>query len=307
MRLVCFYTLAAAALVAESAFLQLETSVRARSPDGFHDRNPQVPDVADQSYETTVKCNQERDVLAKELDHLLMAREAIDSQCEADLANQRELRRLAAKQVERLRALVAERKDQSELPPMYKAKYTAIMCVKLRNGFMMNDRACHTEVKHICSGNISLTDLELSHHDSLGFLKSLRGQLTVLVRGSDDAQREIRISPECFQAKAVQDQVKAVKQASAKKLQDCSAKQKGLIEETEKLRQIENGLWTEYNGHVSQREPIKQKAAKEVQEEFCSAVKASKDVDCNAKAKRKIEAFYTARCLPGAAPKLPQP
>jgi len=278
---------------------------------GFHDRHPYQPDEEDQRFETTVKCTRERDALSKELDELLADKHRLDVQCDADLEYHREMILMAKQQIDRLRPMVAERLDESDLPPLYKAQYTAIMCMKLWDGFLMDDKDSHGEVEQICHGKKNLTDCRLERHDtfpddnvhteahenSTGYFKQPKLN-TKLLRVQHPS------SPECFQSKAVQDQLDSTRKSSKSKAKYCAKEVAKLKAELEKMRDAEDVLWTKFNSHVSQRETIKDKAAQKVTTKFCSVVQAQAETSrrqkrsgCNNEDKDVIKAFHAKNCL----------
>jgi hypothetical protein len=277
--------------------------------DGYHDRDPNVPDFEDQSYETTVKCNEERDDLAMELEDLLREKEELDVQCEADLRHYKEMIEMADEQIDRLKPMVAERLDESDLPPLYKAQYTAIMCTKLYDGFLMEDKISRREVNDICHGRKSLTECKLQSYGmgqdgdySTGYYKKPKFH-TKLLR----LQHRVTASPECFQAKAVQDQVDSTRESSKSKSEYCRTEVAKLKVKLDKKGAAEDVLWNRYNGHVSQRETIKKEAAQQVTKQFCAVVanasrQENKTSDCRDDGKASIKAFHLENCL--GAPEL---
>jgi len=276
--------------------------------DGYHDRDPNVPDVEDQSYETTVRCNQERDDLAMELEDLLHEKEELDVQCAADLRHYAEMIEMSDEQLDRLKPMVAERLDESDLPPLYKAQYTAIMCTKLYDGFLMDDKISRREVNDICHGRKKLTECKLQSSamgpdgESTGYYKKPK-TYTKLLR----LRHSVTASPECFQAKAVQEQVDSTRESSKTKAEYCRTEVAKLKVQLDKARDAEDVLWSRYNGHVSQRETIKKEAAQHVTKRFCAVVanasrQENKTSDCRDDGKASIKAFHMENCLGAPAP-----
>lgn len=283
--------------------------------DRFHNRDHHVPDVSDQAFETTVKCTRERDKLASELDRLLAERRQLDGKCEADLQYYREMTSMAQQQIARLTAMVAERLDESDLPPLYKAQYKAIMCTKLYDGFVMDVKSSRREVSEICEGRRNLTDCKFQRYESAtyeamhtgvegnstGYYKQLSKLQTKFLRLSSSVDNVQGASPECFQAKAVQDQVDSTRRSSKLKKEYCAKEVAKMKVNLEKMQKKEDDLWTKYNSHISQRDTIKKQAAQKVTVEFCAAVQASRKRkgDCNHSQKDFIKAFHGEKCLQG--------
>jgi len=273
---------------------------------------PEHPDTG--MKDATTKCTRERDALAQELDKLLAEKGEVDRQCDADLRYYREMIVMAEQQIDRLKPMVADRLDESDLPPLYEAHYAAIMCKKLFDGFLMDDRSSRLEVGAICDGRQNLTECKLQRYDALpddamhaeargdsaGYYKhaKIRAKLLRLQHRSGEKEPA---SPECFQAKAVQDQVDSTRQSSKTKEEYCAKEVVRLKANLEKMQEAEDVLWTKYNGHVSQRDTIKKEAALKVTSRFCAVVQASrkKKSGCNSdrKAKATIKAFHAKNCL----------
>merc|ERR1719375_2611166 len=218
-------------------------------------------------------------------------------------------------QIDRLKAMVAERLDESDLPPLYEAQYKAIMCTKLYDGFVMDVRSSRSEVGEICEGRRNLTDCKFERYQSLtdeamqaaavgnttGYNKQFAKLQTKFLRLPSSIEDVHSASPECFQAKAVQDQVDSTRSSSRLKKEYCAkqvAKKKAKLE---KMQATEDELWTKYNSHVSQRDTIKKQAAQEVTTKFCAAVRSSRKRkgDCDHSQKDFLKAFHAENCLQG--------
>lgn len=133
-----------------------------------HRQSHRTPTVADQEPETAAKCTEEREMLAKELDELIAERRKLDQECKADARNYKDMISLTDRQIKYLKKTVAERKDESDLPPLYNAYYTAIMCAKFHDGFLIKDQKTEEtrqEVFDICEGRKALKDYELKDLD----------------------------------------------------------------------------------------------------------------------------------------------
>lgn len=279
--------------------------------DGFHQRDPRVPDVDDQRFDTTVKCTSERDALAKQLDKLLADKDRLDVRCEAELRYYREMISVANQQNHRLKQIVAERLDESDLPPLYVAQYTAIMCAKLWDGFLMDDKDSHRDVNMICQGEKNLTACKLERYDTLtgeavhteadehfgAYYKQTKPH-TEFLRVQQSA------SPECFQSKAVQDQVDSTRRSTDSKAKHCAKEVAKRKAELETLQEAEDVLWTKFNNHTSQSEAMKRDAARKVTKRFCVVVQAQAEASrrqqksgCNHEGPDVIKAFHAENCL----------
>jgi len=279
--------------------------------NGSDGRYPRIPDEQDQSFETTVKCTRERDALSKQLDKLLADKDRLDVKCEADLRYYREMISMAEQQIDRLKPIVAERLDESDLPPLYMAQYTAIMCTKLWDGFLMDDKGSHREVNMICQGKKKLTACKLERYyalpdeaahteakeNSTGYYKQPKLH-TEFLRVQHPG------SPECFQSKAVQDQVDSTRRSTNTKAKHCAKEVAKRKAELEKMREAEDVLWTKFNSHISQRETIKDDAAKKVTKRFCAVVQAQAEAKrrheksgCNNEGNDVIKVFHAENCL----------
>lgn len=283
----------------------------------FHQRDPDIPNVKRQDFKTTVKCTKERQDLAKELDRLIAEKDKLDAQCATDLGHYQDMNSVTQQQIERLKPMVAERKDESDLPPLYNAQYTAIMCAKLHDGFVMDGEKARAEVMHICNGNKSLTECKLESRDPFGGGSSYETEVVdwtghynlpsklashFLQHRPSSGHEELE-SPECFQAKAVQEQVDSTKKSTKSKADHCSKEERKLKVDLEKKRKAEDALWTEYHGHISQKGPIRKKEAEKVKTKFCAAVQRNHTgaIGCHKDRRSAIEEFYGANCLPSLA------
>lgn len=303
----------------------------------FHERDQQIPDVQDQDFKTTMKCTEERKALAEELNELLAARAELDKECQMDLDHYRYMNAVTDGQIKRLKPIVADRTDESDLPPFYREKYSAIMCQKLYDGLLGRDKKVRLEVYNICDGKKSLTECELERWgdvdirppgvDWAGYVKKndtnilrrLRMVAPAPVPAPAPAPAALlavdpcplplkmwsavveakRASPECFQAKAVQDQVDSIRKSKLAKEKSCQKEELKLKGDLRKKKREEDALWTEYHGHITQKEPIKKKEAQQVAKRFCGAVHTYRENNqCNSDRKLEMEDFYRANCLP---------
>jgi hypothetical protein len=266
--------------------------------DRFHNRNSDVPDVQGQTYETTAKCIREQEALARELDELIADTAKLDKDCETGLSHYKDMNVVTERQINRLKTIVADRKDESDLPPFYRARYTSIMCAKFHDGFVTHNERARLEVYAICDGNKSLTDCRLrSAEDVIWSHSRLYEVSTVAV---DPSSAKLRASPECFQAQAVQDQVNSTRKARNDKEQKCKNEEAKLRKDLNKKREVEDDLWTEYYGHVSQKGSIKKEEAWRVATRFCPIVRTYRQGGpaCTRDRDRMMEDFYRAKCLP---------
>jgi hypothetical protein len=278
----------------------------------FHKRDPEIPDESSQDFETTVKCTKEREALAKELNDLIAKKEKLDAQCATDLEHFREMNALKDQQIEQLKPMVADKKDESELPPRYKAQYTAIMCAKLHDAYIIDDgssrnKKARQEVKDICAGKTKLQDYTLEsiidpmdeYESETGYFKR-QAKLTKFLRHQHASHEVAPESPECFQATAVQDQVDSTRTSMKAKEEYCAKEEAQLKVDLEKKRRREDALWTEYHSHVTHEPAIRKKEAEKVTTKFCDVVQKNPPgrTGCEGDSRSAIEAFFHATCLP---------
>lgn len=270
-----------------------------------------VVDPPDQDHKTLVKCTKERELLAKELDKLIADRRKVEDQCKVELDHYRGMNRVLSQQVERLKLMVAERKDESDLPPLYKAQYTSIMCSKFHDGILMRDSKVRAEVYQICDGNKSLTECRLKRLDDPTDIDgiSLEADMEWSDQGGDlrhsnatSRASKMIASPECYQAKALQEEVDSTQKSKDDKQQYCEKETRKLQTELEKKKAEENALWTEYHGHISQEGEIKIEQAQNVTLFFCGAVNAYRqrraDENCTDYRQQNAQEFYRKNCVP---------
>lgn len=283
------------------------------SKDGrFHKRGKgSYPNVPDQKYKTTVKCTGERDDLAKELNVLMASQKKLDVQCVRDVSHLKNMNVLTGQQIDRLKPIVSDRKDESDLPPMYRAQYTAIMCGKVHAGYFMNDQKARREIDGICAGKKSIGDYKLlslgknklgngdhtgeSSQNWAGYYKARKKKLANFFHGAEDAAA----SPECFQAQALQKQVDSTRIGMKKKEAVCKKETAKLRTKLVSQRKKEQALWTQYHGHISKKGPIKKKEAEKVATKFCVVVKAkSSGLNCGKNKLAAIKAYHSSHCIP---------
>lgn len=303
MLLARLLALAVSANVAAAALLRHSGDREARVDPGFHKRDPAIPDVKNQSFKTTEKCTIEREQLSARLDELIAERARLDSTCATEISHYEDMNAMADVQIRNLKKMVDDKKDESELPPLYREKYEAIMCEKVYDGFVMQgDSESRQEVLDICNGTKSLRECSLKRNGldnmSYGYFKHLQNQTELLwSHHTGDEKENLTASPECFQAKQIQDQVDSTRNATLEKSKYCEAKQTNLTNAIDNKRKEEDALWAEYHGHISQREPIKKNASAEVKTKFCvgiaMVVQNYSTVDRGA-----IKTFYDTECVP---------
>jgi len=283
------------------------------SKDGkFHKRGKgSFPNVPDQKYKITVKCTGERDDLAKELNVVMASDKKLDVQCKRDVDHLKNMNVLTGQQIKRLKPIVADRNDESDLPPMYRAQYTAIMCGKIHAGYFMNDKKAKLQIDGICAGNKSLSDYKLlsvgsnkmGHGDHVGdspqnwagMYKAKKKKLANFFHGAEDAAA----SPECFQAQALQKQVDSTRKAMKTKEAVCKKETTKLRTKLVLQRKKEQALWTKYHGHISKKGPIKKKEAEKVATKFCVVVQAkSSGLNCGKNKLATIKAYHSSHCIP---------
>lgn len=283
------------------------------SKDGqFHKRGKGAfPNVPDQKYKITVKCVGERDALAKELNEVMASQKKLDVQCKRDVNHLKNMNVLTERQIKKLKPIVSDRKDESDLPPMYRAQYTAIMCGRVHAGYFMNDQKARRQIDGICAGNKSLADYRLlslgknnmgqGDHTGdasvnwAGYYKAKKKKLANFFHGAEDAAA----SPECFQAQALQKQVDSTRKAMKTKEAVCKKKTAKLRTKLVLKRKKEQALWTQYHGHISKKGPIKKKEAEKVATKFCVVVQAkSSGLNCGKTKLATIKAYHSSHCLP---------
>jgi len=264
-----------------------------------------------QGLATEAKCTKERNDLAKALEQTIAEKKKLEQQCAINLDHYREMNALTQEQIDRVKVMVAERNDESDLPPLYKAQYTAIMCSKLHDGFIMdgNDKA-RGEVNDICNGTKSLRDCKLeslepsytddnygAYHANKGHLAKFKNVAEFFHRMQPSSEGEDFASPECFQAQPLQQEVDSTKQSTRAKAEYCSKEEKRLKFDLEQKRKTEDELWTEYHGHISQKEPIRKEEAAGVKAKFCALVQQAPSTGCKNDRRNTFKAFYAANCV----------
>lgn len=222
--------------------------------------------------------------LQNQLAELSAEKAKLDQKCDADIKHYRSMNKASDKQIQQLKPMVAAKKDESDIAPLYREHYSIIMCSKIHAAFIYKEEDARRDIMELCSSDKSLTEFPLPREEDAVLHEDPLLSTRLLKQPSN--------SSGCDYASDLEKQVDSARGAKEKKEQYCEQEVPKLKADLSRKRKEENDLWLEYD-RMSNKPKIKKKTAAEVKTKYCTVVQQNYNVD-----EAAIKSFYNSECIP---------
>jgi len=256
----------------------------------------------------TAECIARRDAAANELNRLQQTQAAEAAKCDAEIKQSQEMVDTQKKTNEQVKAKVAKQvEDEAKYGALQHEWYMGIMCEKVYKSYYRGNPAGmakrRIQLSKICACTSQCTTQCLQDTTECNAVPEVfETSLINLKKKMPSNTTAVVAKPlivafgvfACPQATPLENEVAGTKAAIAAKEKECLAARTYFAGETSRLKAVEQKLWTDYHGHMSEKPAIKIAKRNEVKGMWCGVLGTT--TTCGEDRVKVIKATHDQKC-----------